>query len=102
MSSHHHDDIPDNLGYQPRYAPRATQAIVENSTEMFFNIDRQGWGQLFDEEYMARIGSYMDENGNIVSAQPEPVVSDMFSPDPEVWSRTPHGMPNILGAGIFG
>jgi hypothetical protein len=51
---------------------------------------------------MARIGSYMDENGNIVSAQPEPVVSDMFSPDPEVWSRTPHGMPNILGAGIFG
>lgn len=102
MSSHHHDDIPDNLGYQPRYAPRATQAIVENSTEMFFNIDRQGWGQLFDEEYMARNSSYLDENGNIVSAQPEPVVSDMFSPEPEVWSRTPHGMPNILGAGIFG
>src|SRR5208282_2206705 len=42
MTSHHHDDIPDNLGYQPRYAPRATQAIVQNDTSMF-SFDRQGW-----------------------------------------------------------
>ena len=35
MSSHHHDDIPDNLGYQPRYAPQAVQAIVTDNRDLF-------------------------------------------------------------------
>src|ERR1700721_4307584 len=48
MTSHHHDDIPDNLGYQPRYAPRATQIVVEKNVDQMFNLDRQGWGEVYD------------------------------------------------------
>ena len=126
MSSHHHDDIPDNLGYQPRYAPKATQAIVENNTEMFFNIDRQGWSELYDENYRPNFSGayYLGPDGVLAPLQqtgptrwmfsddgtmtpidtPEPsgFSSDLFAPDPEVQTRTPRGMDNILGAGMWG
>jgi len=126
LTSHHHEDIPDCLAYQLRYAPRAEQAIVQNRTEMFFNIDRQGWGQIYDEDYRPNFGSsysmspdgvvtpysptgptrwFFDEQGNMVPVDsPEPLspVPDLFSPELETWQRTPNGMPNILGAGIFG
>jgi hypothetical protein len=48
LSSHHHDDIPDVISMQPRYAPRATQAIVENNEEMFSQSDIN-WNIIFEE-----------------------------------------------------
>jgi hypothetical protein len=103
LVNHHHDDIADVLSQQPRYAPRATQAIVENNVSMFSNIDQQGWNQLFNEDQIPRNAWYYDDNGNLVPAEPEaPSLFEMFKPEPEVSSATPHGMPNVLGAGVWG
>ena len=88
MSDHHHDDIPDNLGYQPRYAPRATQALVENNTDMFGQFERQGWHDIYDEENRPNIGPayYMwntGEGGLIpLNQEPTPFYDD-FLPEPE-------------------
>jgi hypothetical protein len=125
QTSHHHEDIPDCLAYQLRYAPRATQAIVENNTDMFFSIDRQGWGEVFDENYRpnSRGGYYLGDDGQMVPIQqtgptrwtyaadgtlvpidgPTPEPTDFFSSssEPET-SGVPSGMNNILGAGMWG
>lgn len=107
MTSHHHDDIPDNLGYQPRYAPQATQAIVENNVSMFSRIDQMGWGELFIEGYQSPGNGQLfqtDSEGNIIYHDPYAAVlnPDDFMPEPEIVITTPHGLPNILGAGLFG
>lgn len=83
MSDHHHDDIPDNLGYQPRYAPRATQALINNETEIFGQFDRQGWGEIYNGEQGQAY--YPDENVNLVPwGAPQPMVFDDFVPEPEL------------------
>ena len=103
-TSHHHEDVPDCLAYQLRYAPRATQALVENNVDMFFQIDRQGWGDIFDEDYRGGGQGLLlqtDAQGNVVIWDPQPF-ADFSQPEPEAPSRTPPGMSNILGAGMFG
>lgn len=104
LVSHHHDDIPDVISQMPnRYAPRATQAIVENNVEMFSRIDQIGWNELFNEDYMAQNGSWMDDNGNIINSE-QPIIptADLFQPEPEASTQTPYGLPNVLGAGFWG
>ena len=107
MSSHHHDDIPDNLGYQPRYAPQAVQSIIENNQDMFGGmIDRRGWGEVFDEDYRPNVGPsyYLDDNGMLVPTElppPATMFNDFVSLEDQPAS-SPGGMPNILGAGVWG
>ena len=101
MGSHHHDDIPDNLGYQPRYAPRATQAIVENDISMFSKVDQMGWNELFNPGSTSN-AYYQDENGQLVPWDQPVQPFDDFAPAPQIQSTTPHGMPNILGVGLWG
>ena len=122
----HHDDMPDNLGYQVRYAPRATQAIVQNSTEMFFYPERQGWNEIYNPDYAAAIGPayYLGEDGTlnphyrtgptqwilgedgtmITLNDPNPAPLDSFlnSAEPEADNTAPYGMPNVLGVGMWG
>ena len=103
QTSHHHEDIPDCLAYQLRYAPRATQAIVENNVNMFYRIDQQGWNDIFNEDNVPRSAWYYDDNGKLVPVEPEmPSLFSDFLPDPEVSNATPNGLPNILGAGMWG
>lgn len=110
MFDHHHDDIPDNLGYQTgKFAPPATQAILENNKEMFSNIfDRMGWRELYDEDYQGNgqgLIIHTDENGNPIVWDPAAPVSafeDFFQPVEESTSHSPTGMQNILGAGLYG
>lgn len=47
LGDHHHDDIPDNFGYQPRYAPSMMQAILQQETDRFSRADG-AWNYLFD------------------------------------------------------
>ena len=99
----HHDDMPDNLGYQVRYAPRGTQIIVEKNVDSMLNLDRQGWGEIYNEDNIPRTSWYYDDNGKLVPFEPEaPSLFEMFMPEPEVSNSTPHGMPNVLGAGVWG
>ena len=109
MTSHHHEDIPDCQAYQLRYAPQATQALVENNTDMFFRIDRQGWNELYEEDYQGGGRGMLlqtDENGNPVvfdPGMPELAgMTDLFQPEPEAPAKSPYGMPNVLGAGWWG
>ena len=104
LTSHHHEDIPDCLAYQLRYAPRGTQFLMDNDTRMFYHVDRQGWGEIFDEDYQSTIGpAYYLEDGKLVPIDPPPPPNyDDFLPEPDVSSATPNGLPNILGMGIFG
>ena len=103
MVSHHHEDIPDCLAYQLRYAPQATQALVERNVDTFLYLDRQGWNELFNEDHVSRSAWYYDDNGKLVPVEPEVTsIFQDFLPDPDVSNATPHGMPNILGAGVWG
>jgi hypothetical protein len=124
LSSHHHDDIPDNLGYQPLYAPQATQAIVTNNKDIFFAVDRQGWDQIYEDGFNPDYGSVftlgddgvlspyqrtqatkytLGDDGKLVPLdEPYPVMRDDWMPEPEVRADTPHGLPNVLGIGLFG
>jgi hypothetical protein len=107
MTEHHHDDIPDNLGYQTgKFAPRATIALVENNREIYStNIDRMGWSEVFDENHQPNTGPayYLDDNGNMTPLYAEPAnLTELFTPEPEAPSHFPSGMQNILGIGMNG
>lgn len=99
MTSHHHEDMPDCLAYQLRYAPRATQSLVENNTDMFFSLDRRGWNQIYPDG--TENAYYADEHGNLLPWN-EPMIQDDWIPEPEVRAETPYQLPNVLGVGIFG
>lgn len=56
-----HDDIPDNLGYQPRYALPMNRAIVAQEVERFSRPD-SSWAGIFDssgELYGSQSSQYM-------------------------------------------
>lgn len=57
LTSHHHDDIPDVISQQPRYAPRATQALIMKNEEMFSRSDPM-WNMIFTEgtDQFGRVG----------------------------------------------
>lgn len=107
LVSHNHEDIPDSLSYQTRYAPRAVQAIVNNDMSIIVRIDQQGWGELFIEGYVSQgKGTLMQANsqGEIMVYDPYAayMTPDDFSPAPEIENTTPNGMDNILGVGMWG
>lgn len=107
LVDHHHDDIPDVISQMPnRYAPRATQAIVENNIDMFSRVDSLGWHQLYDENYQGGgrgVVLQTDGQGNPIVWDPyATVTADEWVPEPDVRAETPGGMDNVLGIGIFG
>lgn len=105
LYEHHHDDIPDNLGYQTgKFAPPATIALIQNDRNKFSDIDRIGWSEVFDENYQPNTGPayYLDENGNMAPLYATPNITELFTPEPDAPSRAPTGMENILGAGMNG
>jgi hypothetical protein len=105
LASHHHDDIPDVISQQPRYAPQSTQIIVNRIEDKMTNFDRMGWSEVFDENYQPNAGAayYLDDNGNMVPLYAEPEnLAELFTPQPEAPSHSPSGMQNILGAGMNG
>ena len=125
LVNHHHDDIPDVISQMPnRYAPRATQAIVTNNVSMFSNIDRLGYGQIYEEGFSPDYGSVftlgddgtlspyqrrqatkfmLGDDGKLIPLdEPYPIIQDDWSPEPEVKADTPYQLPNVLGVGIFG
>ena len=107
------------------YAPQATQAIVENNTDLFVRIDRQGWSQIYDNGFQPDSGSVftlgdsgellpyertqatkytLTDDGRLVPLDaPIPLMLDDWLPAPESsQAESPHGLPNVLGVGIFG
>lgn len=117
LTSHHHDDIPDNLSYQPNYAPRAIQAIHEKQSEMFSRADGS-WQFVFDAsgELYGTAENHFNSpfKGYILINDPEtgefrlvgedipnPIV--VAEPIQESRAESAHdSLDNVLGAGLVG
>jgi hypothetical protein len=95
LHSHHHDDIPDVVSHHPRYAPRAVQRLLETAKPQ---IDRD---QIFWNIYFEN-GDAFGRVGMGIPAPPSMMKEPEFFDEPEFESDAPNGLPNILGAGIYG
>jgi predicted phage terminase large subunit-like protein len=91
LSNHHHDDIPDVISQQPRYAPRLQQMIEKNEIPTLSREDA-AYNILFESaDCFGRIGM-----GWIHQPLTPPMEDDVATE-----SQMP-GLENILGAGLIG
>lgn len=95
LTSHHHEDIPDVISYQPRYSLNVKKLI--ESKEL------QTWSQT-DAAYNLMYGPWLTENempadafGRLGFGIPPPMLVE--DPEPELKAETPDGIPPVLGAG---
>lgn len=89
-----HDDVPDVISYQPRYAPRVQQMVIKTENTVLMSPDRAHWNILYEE------GS--DAFGRIGFGQPSlPLVPLQPEPDFKAETACPDYDP-ILGAGFPG
>lgn len=117
LTSHHHDDIPDNLAYQPLYAPRAVQAIATKNQEMFSRADGS-WQYVFDAsgELYGQGENYYNSpfKGYVLINDPETgefrlvgeeIINPIVVAEPAQETRAQSaydGLDNVLGAGLIG
>lgn len=91
-----HDDIPDSISYQLRYAPRVHQMVVRDKDKTAFltNPDQAAFNLLYVDgtDAFGRVG-YGQTSIPIISPEPEPEIA-AGTPDPS--------LPPILGAGLNG
>lgn len=94
MTSHHHDDIPDVLGFQPNYAPFMRQ-LIDKKEIVTVSKEQAAWNVLFEEgaDAFGRVGV-----GG--APMPQPVVQ--LVKEDETRAESPEGLDPILGAGIYG
>lgn len=95
MTSHHHDDIPDVISQQPRYAPRIQQLIETKDASAYSIASDASYNLLFIP------GS--DAFGNIGFANPQAVPTLPVPVETGPRAETPYedAMP-ICGAGLCG
>ena len=98
-----HDDVPDCISYQLRYAPRVAGMIVPKegmkgaSTNPFnpfaMSPEQAAYNLLYVEgtDQFGRVG---------FGPPPTPIIAP--EPEPEVRAESPGDLPPILGAGLFG
>jgi hypothetical protein len=93
LTSHHHDDIPDVIAMQLRYAPKVQIVMATNYDEYVSRNDP-----------MANLifGETDDPFGRIGFGAPAPVLTDPEIQEEFLQAETPDGLPNVLGAGLFG
>jgi predicted phage terminase large subunit-like protein len=107
LTSHHHDDIPDVISRQVKYAP-AMQMVIEKQGFNAFTRTDMAWHMLYEEGYFGPnygwLLSHNPESGElewnapvIQSPMIEPVVDVSARPDTPDPSYDP-----VLGAGLCG
>lgn len=92
LTSHHHDDIPDVISRQPRYAPSMQQLIEKNEIQTWTRSDA-AWNLMFEEN--------CDAFGRIGMGWTQPVDEQPVEEGPPRETPAPEYDP-ILGAGIYG
>jgi hypothetical protein len=94
MTSHHHDDIPDVLGFQPNYAPFMRQ-LIDKKEIVTVSKEQAAWNLMYEEgaDAFGRVG---------VGGAPTPQPVVQLVKEDEVRADAPEGMDPILGAGILG
>jgi len=101
LSSARHDDIPDVLSQQPRFAPQMARVLEKQEMTTM---------SVFDRAYNLTFGPWLTESemgadafGNLGGGAPPPITIIESEPEPEVRSESyAPGLDNILGAGICG
>jgi len=100
LTSKGHDDIPDVISRQLKYAP----AALSNSAPQDGADPFKGPQSLFDAkqaEYNLLYNEACDAYGRIGMGEVFQPIVDVV-PDTDVRAETPHGLEPCLGAGIFG
>lgn len=107
LTSHHHDDIPDVISRQTKYAPAMAGLIEKNEMQTGTRADA-AWHLLFEEGYASPFTGFLLEHdpqtGQLVW-NTQPISNPIFQPEPndspqsEVQSP---GLDPILGSGICG
>lgn len=107
LTSHHHDDIPDVISRQVKYAPSMLQVIEK---QQFQTVNRAdvAWHMLYEEGYVAPSYGWLlsnnPETGQLEWNAP-PLPSPMVNPEPIDTGPTTLSAPGldpILGAGVCG
>jgi len=94
MVSHHHEDIPDVISQQPRYAPRINQ-LIEEKTLSSYSAEDASFNLLFIP------GS--DAFGNIGFANPQAPIAVPVQVEQGPRAESAYeDAPAILGSGLFG
>lgn len=108
LTSHHHDDIPDVISRQVKYAPNILQLIEKQELSTISRAD-VAWHMLYEEGYVGPsygwLLSHDPETGELkwnAPVLPSPMV-DLTPVDngPPALSSTP-GLDPILGGGVCG
>jgi hypothetical protein len=101
LSNSGHNDIPDVISQQPRYAPQMLLAASDTPRDQQVVID---------PEYNLLYGPYLTESempadafGRLGMGNPMQMIQEILEPEPECYAETPSpGMPSILGGGMWG
>jgi phage terminase large subunit-like protein len=107
LHSHHHDDIPDVISRQPKYAPAMASLIRTSDMPTGTRADA-AWHLMFEEGYASPFTGFLlehnPETGQLMW-QTQPLPNPIVAPGPERGVPTETVMPGmdaILGAGIIG
>jgi phage terminase large subunit-like protein len=107
LFSHHHDDIPDVISRQTKYAPAMTQLIEKMDIQTGTRADA-AWHLLFEEGYASPCTGFLLEHNpetGEMTWQTQPVPYPIVNPGPEIGppAEVPApGLDPILGSGICG
>lgn len=106
LHSAHHDDIPDVISRQTKYAPAMASLIQQNQIRTGTRADA-AWHMLFEEGYASPMTGFLLEH-NPETGQLEwqtlPLPNPIFAPGPESTpaQTSAPGLDPILGSGIIG
>src|SRR5581483_7658091 len=106
LLDHHHDDIPEVIPQQPRYAPRTRLLIEEKGLDTRSMAD-VAWHMLYEEGWSGPTAGYLlthdPVTGELKWNAPIPYPLVPVEPvEPEVKAEAPPGLDPILGGGLYG
>jgi hypothetical protein len=106
-----HDDIPDNIARQLKYAPQIQREIQKSGMDKYTHVDI-GWNAIYEDDgldfttgrgYLLQHNPETGEMEWIAQPIANPISVPVQMPDYSPQSETPiTGMDPILGAGLFG
>jgi phage terminase large subunit-like protein len=107
LHSHHHDDIPDVISRQTKYAP-AMASIIEKNEMITGTRADAAWHLMFEEGYASPFTGFLLEHNPLTGQmewQTQPLPNPIF--DPNVNASPPSetfapGLDPILGSGVCG
>lgn len=99
LTSHHHDDIPDVISRQTKYAP-SMQQLIEKSDIQTWSVADAGFNLLYGP-WLSESDMPADAFGRLGMGNPPPIDPQPVETGPMAETPAP-GFDPILGSGMFG